>query len=61
MTSTHKNKESIESDGLYKLLSQTDIQIIENNLFTKLITQKRKEMKKKKKKNKNLKKKKKKF
>ena len=45
MTSIYKNKESIKSDGLYKLLSQTDIQVIENSLFTKSTTQKRKEMK----------------
>ena len=45
MISTYKNKESTESDGLYKLLLQVDTQIIENNLFTKSITQKEKEMK----------------
>ena len=49
MTSIYKNKESTEFDGLYKLLSQTDVQTIEDNLFTKLITQKRKEIKMKKK------------
>ena len=45
MTSIYKDKRSIESDGLRKLLSQTNTQTIENNLFTKSITQKRKEMK----------------
>ena len=45
MTSTYEGKRSTESNKLYKLLSQTGIQIIENNLFTKLITQERKEMK----------------
>ena len=38
MTSIHKSKRDTKSDGLYKLLSQTDIQVIGNNLFTKLIT-----------------------
>ena len=38
MTSTHKDKRSKKSNGLRKLLSQTDIQTIENNLFTKSIT-----------------------
>ena len=45
MTSTYEDKKSTESDGLRKLLSQTDIQVIGNSLFTKLITQKRKEIK----------------
>ena len=45
MTSIHKSKRNIESNKFYKLLSQTNIQTIENNLFTKLITQKRKKIK----------------
>ena len=45
MTSIYKNKRSIESNELYKLLSQTNIQVIENSLFTKSIIQKEKEMK----------------
>ena len=45
MTSTYKSKRSTESNELYKLLSQTDIQIIGDDLFTKSITQKEKEMK----------------
>ena len=38
MISIHEDKRDIESNGLCKLLSQTDIQVIENSLFTKLIT-----------------------
>ena len=38
MISIYKNKESIESNGLRKLLSQTDIQVIGDSLFTELIT-----------------------
>ena len=45
MTSIYKNKEGVESDRLYKLLSQTDTQTIEDNLFTKSTIQKRKKMK----------------
>ena len=45
MTSIHKDKEDIKSYEFCKLLSQTGIQIIGSNLFTKLITQKRKEIK----------------
>ena len=44
MTSTYEGKKSIESNGLYKLLSHTDIQVIGDSLFIKLITQKEKEM-----------------
>ena len=45
MTSTYKNKRGTELDGLYKLLSQTDIQVIKNSLFTKSTIQKEKEIK----------------
>ena len=45
MTPSHKNKRSTKSNGLRKLLLQISIQTIENSLFTKSITQKRKEMK----------------
>ena len=45
MTSIYKDKRSIKSNGFYELLSQVNIQVIEDNLFTKLITQKRKKMK----------------
>ena len=45
MTSTYKSKRDTESNGLYKLLSQTDIQVIKNSLFTKSTTQKEKKMK----------------
>ena len=44
MVSTHEGKRNTEPDGLYKLLSQTDTQTIEDDLFTKSITQKEKEM-----------------
>ena len=44
MTSIHKSKGDIEPDGLYKLLSQTDTQIIKSNLSTKSTTQKEKKM-----------------
>ena len=45
MISTYKDKESIESNKLCKLLPQTNIQTIGNSLFTKSITQKRKKIK----------------
>ena len=45
MTSIHKSKESTESDGLYKLLLQTGLQTIGDDLFTKLITKEEKEIK----------------
>ena len=45
MTSIHEDKESTESNKLRKLLSQTDVQVIGDSLSTKLITQKKKEMK----------------
>ena len=45
MTSTYEGKRDTKSNGLHKLLPQTDIQTIGNSLFTKSITQKRKEMK----------------
>ena len=45
MTSTYEDKKSIEPDGLCKLLPQTDIQVIGDSLFTKLITQEEEEMK----------------
>ena len=38
MTSTHKDKRSTKSNELYKLLSQIDVQVIEDDLFTKSIT-----------------------
>ena len=44
MVSIHKDKRSIESDELYKLLLQINIQTIGDSLFTKSITQKRKKM-----------------
>ena len=45
MISIYKNKKSIKSNELYKLLLQTDIQTIEDDLSTKSITQKEKKMK----------------
>ena len=45
MISFHKDKRDIESNGLRKLLSQTNISIIGDNLFIKSITQKRKKIK----------------
>ena len=45
MISIYKSKRSIESNELYKLLPQTDIQVIENSLFTKSTTQEEKEIK----------------
>ena len=45
MVSIHEDERSTESNGFRKLLLQTDTQIIEDSLFTKLITQKRKKMK----------------
>ena len=45
MTSIHQNKRGIEINGLRKLLSQTNIRIIREDLFTKLITQKEQEIK----------------
>ena len=44
MISIHKNKRSTESNGLRKLLSQTDVQVIGNSLFTKSTSQEGKEM-----------------
>ena len=44
MTSIYKNKRDTKSNGLCKLLSQTDVQTLENSLFTKSTIQKRKEM-----------------
>ena len=44
MTSTYKSKRDTKSNELYKLLSQTDISVIGDGLFTKLITKKEKEM-----------------
>ena len=38
MISIYEDKRSIESDRFYKLLSQNDIQTIEDNLSIKLIT-----------------------
>ena len=38
MTSIHENKRSTKSDKLRKLLPQTDIQTIENDLSTKSTT-----------------------
>ena len=45
MISIYKNKRSTESNRLYKLLLQTDIQVIGNSLFTKSTIQKEKKMK----------------
>ena len=44
MIPIYKDKESTESNEFRKLLLQTSTQIIEDNLFTKSITQKRKEI-----------------
>ena len=44
MTSIYEDKEDIKSNGLRKLLLQTNIQVIENSLFTKSTTQKREKM-----------------
>ena len=38
MTSIYESKKDIKSDRFRKLLSQTDIQVIEDNLFTKSTT-----------------------
>ena len=54
MTSIYKNEEGTKSDELRKLLPQTGIQTIGDDLSTKSITQKRKKMKKKKKKKRKL-------
>ena len=45
MISIYEDKRDTKSDELYKLLLQTSIQVIENSLSTKSITQKEKEMK----------------
>ena len=44
MISIYKSKRSTKSNKLYKLLSKTDIQIIEDSLFTKSTTQKEKKI-----------------
>ena len=44
MTSIHKSREGVKSDGLCKLLLQTDTQAIGSSLSTESITQKEKEM-----------------
>ena len=44
MVSIHQNKRSIEPNELRKLLSQTNVQTIGDNLFTESTTQKGKKM-----------------
>ena len=44
MTLTHKDKESIKLNGLRELLSQTDTQALESDLFIKSTTQKEEKM-----------------
>ena len=45
MISIYEGKRSTKSNELYKLLSQTSTQTIENSLFIKSISQKEKEIK----------------
>ena len=45
MIPIYKNERSTESNGLYKLLPQTNTQIIEDSLSTKSVVQERKKMK----------------
>ena len=45
MIPTHESKRDTKLDGFCKLLLQTNISVIGNNLFTKSITQKEKKIK----------------